>query len=398
MTLLWKLLRSHLSFAQTFGFALAGVVGMTVVLASMQAYRDVLPLFEAPDSFAKGDFLVLSKQVGTLNSLGMGSTDFSSGELDELASQPFVRSIGAFTPADYRVTGSVGMGGIGFSTYLFFESVPDRFLDVDSQAWHYEPGSRDIPIVIPRNYLNLYNFGFARSQGLPQISEGIFRRVTLDIELAGNGRTEHFRGRIVGLSNRLNTILVPESFIRWSNGRFGQGGEKQASRVIVETDRPVDAAISAYLDGKGYEAEGDRRDSGKAAYFLQLAAGGLGGVGLVFSVMSFYILMLSIFLLLQKNSAKLENLLLLGYAPGRVARPYWLLTLWLNLGVLVVAVVLSWLVRMWYLPELAALQEGYAPAGVGVTWVCGIGLALLLSLSNGIAIRRRIDTLNRKRS
>lgn len=222
---------------------------------------------------------------------------------------------------------------------------------------------RDIPIIIPRNYLNLYNYGFAKSQGLPQISEGIFQRVSLGIEVAGNGRTEQFRGRIVGLSNRLNTILVPESFIRWSNGRFGQGGEKQASRVIVETDRPVDAAISAYLDGKGYEAEGDRRDSGKAAYFLQLAAGGLGGVGLVFSVMSFYILMLSIFLLLQKNSAKLENLLLLGYAPGRVARPYWLLTLWLNLGVLVVAVVLSWLVRMWYLPELAALQEGYAPAG-----------------------------------
>ena len=271
-------------------------------------------------------------------------------------------------------------------------------MPVASGKWKYEPGDGDIPIIIPRNYLNLYNYGFAKSQGLPQISEGIFQRVSLGIEVAGNGRTEQFRGRIVGLSNRLNTILVPESFIRWSNGRFGQGGEKQASRVIVETDRPVDAAISAYLDGKGYEAEGDRRDDGKAAYFLQLAAGGLGGVGLVFSVMSFYILMLSIFLLLQKNSAKLETLLLLGYAPGRVARPYWLLTLWLNLGVLVVAVVLSWLVRMWYLPELAALQEGYAPSGVGVTWACGIGLALLLSLSNGIAIRRRIDTLNRKRS
>ena len=31
MTLLWKLLRSHLSVAQTVGFALAGVVGMTIV-------------------------------------------------------------------------------------------------------------------------------------------------------------------------------------------------------------------------------------------------------------------------------------------------------------------------------------------------------------------------------
>ena len=397
MTLLWKLLRSHLSVAQTVGFALAGVVGMTIVLTSVQAYRDVMPVFDAPDSFMRGDYLVLSKRVGALQTIGLGSSDFTPGELEELKGQPFVRDVGAFTPANYRVKGTVGMGGVQLSTYLFFEAVPDRFLDVASGKWKYEPGDGDIPIIIPRNYLNLYNYGFAKSQGLPQISEGIFQRVSLGIEVAGNGRTEQFRGRIVGLSNRLNTILVPESFIRWSNGRFGQGGEKQASRVIVETDRPVDAAISAYLDGKGYEAEGDRRDSGKAAYFLQLAAGGLGGVGLVFSVMSFYILMLSIFLLLQKNSAKLENLLLLGYAPGR------------GTSVLVADPVAQpgrprrgrgFVVAGAYVvpARTAALQEGYAPAGVGVTWVCGIGLALLLSLSNGIAIRRRIDTLNRKRS
>lgn len=49
MTLLWKLLRSHLSVAQTVGFALAGVVGMTIVLTSVQAYRDVMPVFDAPD-------------------------------------------------------------------------------------------------------------------------------------------------------------------------------------------------------------------------------------------------------------------------------------------------------------------------------------------------------------
>ena len=252
MTLLWKLLRSHLSVAQTVGFALAGVVGMTIVLTSVQAYRDVMPVFDAPDSFMRGDYLVLSKRVGALQTIGLGSSDFTPGELEELGGQPFVRDVGAFTPADYRVKGTVGMGGVQLSTYLFFEAVPDRFLDVASGKWKYEPGDGDIPIIIPRNYLNLYNYGFAKSQGLPQISEGIFQRVSLGIEVAGNGRTEQFRGRIVGLSNRLNTILVPESFIRWSNGRFGQGGEKQASRVIVETDRPVDAAISAYLDGKGY--------------------------------------------------------------------------------------------------------------------------------------------------
>lgn len=398
MTLLWKLLRSHLSVAQTVGFALAGVVGMTIVLTTLQAYRDVLPVFGSPDSFMRGDYLVLSKRVGTLQTLGLGNSDFTAEEMAELKEQPFVRDVGAFTPANYRVKGTVGMGGMQLSTYLFFEAVPDRFLDVGSDKWKYEPGDRDIPIIIPRNYLNLYNYGFAKSQGLPQISEGIFQRVSLGIDIAGNGREEQFRGRIVGLSNRLNTILVPESFIRWSNERFGQGSEKQAARVIVETDRPVDAAISDYLAQKGYEAEGDRRDEGKATYFLRLAAGGLGTVGLVFSVMSFYILMLSIFLLLQKNSGKLENLLLLGYAPIRVAQPYWLLTCWLNLGVLAAALLLAWLVRTWYLPGLAALQEGYTPAGIGVTLLCGIGLALLLSLLNGMAIRRKIDMLNRKKS
>ena len=398
MTLLWKLLRCHLSIAQTVGFALAGLVGMTIVLAALQAYRDVLPVFNAPDSFMQGDYLVLSKRVGALQTLGFGSSDFTSAELDELKAQPFVRDAGAFTPADYRVKGTVGAGGVEFSTYLFFEAVPDRFLDVGTEQWKYEPGDREIPIIIPRNYLNLYNYGFARSQGLPQISEGIFRRVSLGIDIAGNGRTERFRGRIVGLSNRLNTILVPESFIRWSNGQFGQGSEKQPSRVIVETDRAAGAAVSDYLARKGYEVEGDRRDDAKAARLLRLAAGGVGGVGLVFSAMSFYILMLSVFLLLQKNSGKMENLLLLGYAPVRVALPYQLLTFGLNLCVLLAALPLLWLVRGWYLPELAVLQEGYSPAGVGVTVLCGAALAALLSLFNAIAIRRKIDSLNRKKS
>lgn len=396
MRLLWKLLRCHLSMAQLVGFSLAGLVGMTVVLGALQAYRDIRPIVDRPDSFLRGDYLVLSKRVNALNALGLGSSDFTPGELDDLRAQPFVREVGALTPADYRITGSVGMGGVNLSTYLFFESVSDRFLDVEAAEWNYEPGSRDIPIIIPRNYVNLYNYGFAPSQGLPQISEGIFRRVSLGIDIAGNGRSEQFRGRIVGLSNRLNTILVPDAFIRWSNERFGtRTGERHPARVIVETDRPVDAAVSEYLARKGYEAEGDRRDDGKATRFLQLAASGVAGVGLAFSGMSFYILLLSIFLLLQKNSDKLENLLLLGYAPARVARPYRLLTFGLNFGVLAAALLAVWLLRLAYLPSLTALQEGYQPAGMGVTLLCGTGLALLLSLLNGMAIRRKVGALGR---
>ena len=185
MTLLWKLLRSPLSVAQTVGFALAGVVGMTIVLTSVQAYRDVMPVFDAPDSFMRGDYLVVSNGVGALQTIGLGSSDFTPGELEELKGQPFVRDVGAFTPANYRVKGTVGMGGVQLSTYLFFESVPDRFLDVGAENWDYKAGDRDIPIIIPRNYLNHNKNGYDRSQELTQISEPNYPRDTHGIDIAG---------------------------------------------------------------------------------------------------------------------------------------------------------------------------------------------------------------------
>ena len=68
------------------------------------------------------------------------------------------------------------------------------------------------------------------------------------------------------------------------------------------------------------------------------------GVGLFISILSFYILMLSIFLLLQKNTVKLENLLLIGYSPTRVAR---LIILTVGLNVLVLLLSIS-LCVIWY--------------------------------------------------
>ena len=82
------------------GFALAGLVGMTVVLGALQAYRDIVPILDQPDSFLRGDYLVLSKRVSAFNMLGLGNSDFTAEELDDLRAQSFVREVGALTAAD----------------------------------------------------------------------------------------------------------------------------------------------------------------------------------------------------------------------------------------------------------------------------------------------------------
>ena len=223
--MIWKLLRQHISVAQLAGFFLANLCGMVIVLLGIQFYKDVLPVFTQGDSFMKKDYVIVSKQVSTLGSLvGKGGT-FSRADIADMESQPFAKRTGAFTPAQFQVSAGMGMAGMQLYTAMFFESVPDEFVDVKLDQWHFDEASRTVPIILPRNYLNLYNFGFAQSRNLPKLSEGVMSLIQMNIRMSGNGESEVYQGNIVGFSNRLNTLLVPQSFMEWANSRFAPHAE-----------------------------------------------------------------------------------------------------------------------------------------------------------------------------
>ena len=392
--MIWKLLRQHVSVAQLVGFALANLCGMVIVLVSVQFYKDVLPVFTQGDSFMKKDYLIVSKRVSTLGSVVGRSSTFSSAEQAELEEQPFTKSVGAFTPARFRVSAGMGMQGMQLSTALFFESVPDAYVDTDLEGWSFSPGQEEIPIVLPRNYLNLYNFGFAQSRSLPQLSEGVLGMMKLDIRISGRGQVRQMKGRIAGFSDRLNTILVPEAFMNWANAVYGDQKEAGPSRLIVEVKNPADDRIAKYLKEKGYETEGDKLDAGKTTWFLKMIVGIVMAVGLVISVLSFYILMLSIYLLLQKNTKKLETLLLVGYSPARVARPYQLLTVALNAVVLALGLLVVSLVCSAYLDVLGRMFPQMKGGSMAVAVTVGIVLFLIVSAINIAAVRKKINSIS----
>lgn len=393
--LVWKLLRQHISIGQLTGFFLANLFGMLIVLLSIQFYRDVLPIFTEGDSFMKKEYIIATKKISTLGSFTGKSNTFSKEEIQEMKEQSFTRSVGAFTPSLFKVSAGLGMqeAGIHLSTEMFFESVPDEYVDVSLDKWHFDEDTQTIPIIIPRNYLNLYNFGFAQSRSLPKLSEGLMSMIQMDIMMRGNGHVEQYKGNIVGFSNRLNTILVPQSFMDWANKSFAPEKEAQPSRIIVEVKNPTDTAISDYFQHKNYETEGDNLDAGKTTYFLRLVTGIVMSVGLFISILSFYILMLSIFLLLQKNTVKLENLLLIGYSPNRVALPYNILTISLNLLVLVLSVGgVAWL-RSYYIEIISTLFPQLETGSLLPCWIIGCVLFLVVSLLNIMMIHRKVTSI-----
>lgn len=391
--MVWKLLRQHISVSQLAGFFLANLCGMIIVLLGIQFYRDVLPVFTQGDSFIKKDFVIVSKKVSTLGTLVGKSSTFSTGDVAEIEEQPFTKSVGRFLPSQFKVSAGMGMQGIRMSTDMFFESVPDEFVDVKLDKWTFDPSSDVVPIIIPRNYLNLYNFGFAQSRNLPQLSEGVMGMVNLDIRIMGNGQVKQLKGNIVGFSNRLNTILVPETFMNWANATYGTGQKAEPSRLIVEVNNPTDERIAKFFQQKGYETEGNSLDAGKASWFLKVVIGIVLSIGLLISVLSFYILILSIYLLLQKNSTKLENLLLIGYSPARVARPYQLLTIILNLVVLALGVVVVIAVRSLYLDTVMNLYPDAGSGSVLPSVVTGFIIFIGVSALNIVIIRRKINAI-----
>ena len=432
--LIWRLLRQHISIAQFLGFFFANLLGMVIVLLSLQFYEDVIPAFSGDDSVMKNTYVIVSKKIAATDVLGGKAQTFTPDDISELQSQSFTRRVGAFTASQYQVYGSLSMGGIGMGTDMFFESVPDEFVDNKwPDAFAGDKADRlslttldEVPIILPRSYLAIYNFGFAQTKNLPKLSEGVVSMVQLDLRLRGQGGEEHqLKGRVVGFSNRLNTVLVPQSFMQMSNATLNaplgsaaplnaqpstlnaqpstlnaqpstlnpQPSTPAPTRLIVEVKNPADDAIATFMQDHGYELEDNSLEAGRATYFLKVVAAIVMAVGLLISALSFYILMLSIYLLVQKNAEKLQNLRLIGYSPSRISMPYQLLTVAMNALVLLLAFAIVFWARSIYLERLWQMFPTLSEGRVDNTLLLGFALFILVSFFNSLAIRRKIKYL-----
>ena len=389
MILVWKLLRQHISGLQLLGFFLANLLGMLIVLLALQFYRDVRPVFSQEDGVINNDYIIISKRI---SAFGVGTSSFTKNEIEDIQDQPFTVRLGAFTASQYKVSCSMGIEGVAnFGTQMYFEAVPDLFVDTDRSQWKYEEGSDFVPIILPRSYLSIYNFGFAQGRSLPQLSEGVVSMIDMTVLLRGDSKEFRMRGKVVGFTNRLNTILVPESFMQWSNREFAPGADADPTRLIVEVGNPTDDRIAKYIQQHNYDIDEDKLQAGKATYFLKVMSGIVMGVGLLISALSFFILMLSIYLLVQKNTMKFRNLLLIGYSPAQVSLPYQLLTIVLNGLVLAIALLMLYVLRQRYMNLLWAMFPTIEEGTMWPAYVLGGVIFLLVSVLNVMAIRHKVS-------
>ena len=389
---MWKLLRKHISTPQLIGFSIANLIGLTIVILAVQFYCDVLPVFTDEESFIRKDYLIITRNISSAGAIMGTSAEFSDEDIADIEQQPWCRRVGKFTSSKFSIIASIG-GGTSpmIRTMFFFESIPNNFIDVDSTSWHFDPQRPQVPVILSREYLSLYNFGFAATQGMPKVSEGEVSSVPLTFNLAGNGHSDMMNGRIVGFSNRLNTIIVPDEFMRWANARYGTGEVQQPLRLVVEVNRPGDPKIQAYMDAHKYMIAGDKMASSKTYYFLTLIIIIVIVIGVLISLLSFFVLMLSIYLLLQKNTKKLQDLIMLGYSPRQVSAPYVKMVVLINVAVLIASIVLMLVARGCYMPMLR--EMGTNGGTIIPALIVAMAIMAAITAGNVWAIRRKVNSL-----
>ena len=344
LKLLFKLLKQNISVWQVCGFVVANLLGGIIVLIGLQAYQDFDRLMHKERGLINESYVVITKPVGNVSSivslLGVRPT-FSKKEIAELKAHPSVSQLGQFDAANFELRGSFMIGDFNVSTDMFLESVPTPFIDVPFDApadWEADLNSEVIPLIISRRYLNLYNYVYASTKGLPQISEGITSTFPLNVRLRGNGLEKTYRAKVLGFTDRFNTILVPKRFLDQANEVYGKEVQPQPSRLVLETKAGRgDGALLDYFKKKGYRIEGDDE-----TLRLQTLVNGVLwvviGIGGIVSVLAFFLLLISIQLLIEKNKDKFVNLFSLGYTIRQIALPYLLLVAGVDTLVWLIAV------------------------------------------------------------
>ena len=366
--------------------SLGCVIGSTLILLALQIFADSKLLLGSQK--VGQNFVTLNKSVqgGILLNLGKQEESFKEEEIERIKKLPAVKKVGGFTRNQFPVTvhiwptGKIGLGAAARAD-LFFESVPDEFLDQKPAAWKWEENQSYVPIMVPKFYLDLWNFGLAPSRSeYPALSRDAASSMPIEI-LIGEDESTRMLGRFVAFSKRINSVLVPANFLQWANRTHGndrrekyffvwENGEITGapvsksdlakneafrstniqvspiehpedrmilsdalkmrhsnagpSRLILAMDNSPTDDFLQRLDELGYETN---REFPQDEWLNQLANGliwGMAGVGSLLSLLSIATFASSFRLVVTQSAETTRDLLHLGFSPQKICRVFML--------------------------------------------------------------------------
>lgn len=296
-------------------------LGLVIILLSFNLYLK----FRIIDK-QQGNYISLNKKVkfGVLNE---SDASFSKQEIEELRNQEFIKAVGEFDHARFDAQVKSKQFG-NLSSLLPLESVPDEYIDCELpyqwRRYHkrWDPDRKIVPVVVSRDMFNMLNLSFTFSQGLPQISEDVAKSFPVDFKIWEGKREIRLQARIVGFSDRISSILVPDSFMKWANKELMGDDKQYCTRVIVETANTSSADFESYMAEKGYSISVDdlRRQKVMSSLFITISI--VAFLGICFMILGVALVIAQFSMIILSAKTELQLLLQLGYSRSKIAKHF----------------------------------------------------------------------------
>lgn len=394
---LQKLLLSRNKPAQLAVAVLGAFTGMFIIIAGLQVYRNMETMLQKKDLLS-GDYIVIQKKVGLLNTISGSAPSFDEEDIAEISNIQGIDKVGGFEAGTFKASMQLSgkmaaMAGQAFRSDMFFEAIPDDFVDADPETWHWSPGDKSVPVIISADYINLYNSAFARSQGLPVIPESMLKSVTFDIQISGNGATETLEGHIAGFSERINSILVPQRFLNYAESKFGSPQKPKPARLILHSKDPASPALSKALKSSGYELNEEKLKSSELNGILQILISTVSVVGVLIVFLALLGFMQYNQLMAYRSAYEIQTLHWLGYKITALSSPYIKFSFITVIGTFMAAAAAlfsgqyyfaSWLHEKGFQEELPGIELSIA---------VGFLISLLMASLSAIAAHRQVKQL-----
>jgi hypothetical protein len=387
--LLTKLIHSSAGRSR-FVMAVLGLsVAMVLILAAVQIqvnYNDLLHSKNNQDSIA--NFLVVNKRLTDRN---IGATSLSDAEINNLKQQAFVQSVGLLTPSRFKASIQSNSDRFPFYTDIAFESVPNEFIDVTSKDWHWEEGSQFVPVIVPNMFLDFYNFQFSFSQSLPQLTQQVVKMIIFKINLYGPGGITSFQGRVVGFSDRVSSLLIPQEFMDWANRNMSGGVQVKPSRVIIRTADPGNPALVEFLKKNGLGTDADKTRFSRYRQVVDLVVNISGITGFVLLLFALLVFTLFIQLTIASCSREIILLITLGAAPRQLERflmsRFFPPNVWIIMGSILLLTVFQYITYKFLEKQHIFIH----PWPSVYTILAAIVLLVVIGLVNRFSIRKHIN-------
>lgn len=296
-------------------------MGITFLVTSVHYLIKVNEFGKGSDILGPNTIIV-QKKVTNSSSLNLTKTDFTDREIEKIKSEPFIQDVRPVISNNFDVSFETADPMVPrFRTDVFIQTVDPKFLDVKSSKWHWKEGDEFVPIIMPRDFLVMLNT-FMSASGIPQISDELAMDIRFKFTLKDDKNKEWVDARIIGFTNEVSSILVPESFMEYGNTKYTSGKEKKVTQIMISGKESEFGLVEDLLKKRGLESKNSQMVVGRLKSVVGTLFLVVLGISVIAVFVSGLVLIQYMQLLMSRNAYEVRTLLRIGFHPSIVIKSF----------------------------------------------------------------------------